>query len=255
MPGVNRLFIGTAGWSLPRAQWSAFPEEGTHLHRYGAVLDAAEINSSFYRPHRVTLYEKWAASTPPDFRFSVKVPKRITHTERLVGCDGLVSEFLEQVRGLGNRLGCLLMQLPPSFAFERRVLDTFLTGLRAQYDGPLALEPRHVSWSAREPHDVLRHHAVARVAADPVLFPGGGEPDVHAGLVYYRLHGSPRVYWSEYSADALTAVASRLVAVTDADVWCIFDNTASGSALPNALDAMTRVQALRQDALRQDALR
>jgi uncharacterized protein YecE (DUF72 family) len=70
------IFIGCAGWSLGREYWPQFPAEGTHLQRYAARFNGAEINSSFYRPHRRQTYERWADSVPEGFRFSVKVPKQ-----------------------------------------------------------------------------------------------------------------------------------------------------------------------------------
>ena len=73
---------------------------GSHLERYGAILDAVEINSSFYRPHRTATYERWAASVPEDFRFAVKVPKAITHERRLKDVGDLLDRFLSEVGGL-----------------------------------------------------------------------------------------------------------------------------------------------------------
>ena len=75
----GNLFIGTAGWSIPRQVAPHFPGEGTHLHRYARVLHCVEINSSFHRPHAAATYARWAASAPAEFRFSVKIPRAITH--------------------------------------------------------------------------------------------------------------------------------------------------------------------------------
>src|SRR5690349_12428290 len=72
---VENVRVGCAGWSLPKEHADRFPAEGSHLERYAACFPAVEINSSFYKPHRPTTYARWAASVPPDFRFSVKVPK------------------------------------------------------------------------------------------------------------------------------------------------------------------------------------
>ena len=108
--GELSVLLGTAGWSLPREQWPAFPAEGTHLQRYAGCLPAVEINSSFYRPHRPATYAKWAESVPVGFRFCVKVPKQITHERRLAGCDALVEQFLHECGHLGEKLGCLLVQ-------------------------------------------------------------------------------------------------------------------------------------------------
>lgn len=182
--------IGTAGWSLYRAG-EAFPAEGTVLERYAARFNAVEVNTSFYRPHQKKTYERWAASTPEDFRFAVKVPQAITHERRLVGVDDLLARFLDETDGLGAKRGPLLIQLPPSLAFEAERVGAFLATWRDRTDAPTVLEPRHASWFEAEPDDLLAAHRVARVAADPAVVPLAAEPGGWRGLAYHRLHGSP----------------------------------------------------------------
>lgn len=230
------LHLGCAGWSLPRSQWPHFPRAGSHLQRYAAVLPAVEIDSSFYRPHQAATYAKWAASVPGTFRFSVKVPQGISHQQRLQGCEALLDDFLAQVAGLGERLGCLLIQLPPSLVFDIRVAEAFLSTLRARYGGGVALEPRHSSWFGAEAEPLLIEQRVARVAADPPRALTDGQPGGWPGLEYYRLHGSPKIYQSSYSSTYLQQLAQRLKiqARADRDSWCIFDNTLYGAALANA---------------------
>lgn len=229
--------IGTAGWSVPRANADDFPGEGTHLARYARALRAAEINSSFYRPHSVGTYERWAASTPDDFRFAVKVPKEATHVRRLVDSEEVLDRFLDECRGLGEKLGPLLVQLPPSLAFDADVAEGFLIDLLSRHDGAVAIEPRHASWMTDEAETLLRGYRVARVAADPARATRDASPGGWPGLVYLRLHGSPRIYWSSYDDERLRAVGETLRAAMDggAEAWCIFDNTASGAATTNAL--------------------
>jgi uncharacterized protein YecE (DUF72 family) len=232
------VYTGCAGWSLPRDSWPQFPDTGTHLQRYARRLPAAEINSSFYRPHQPATYERWAGSVPPGFRFSVKLPKTITHEKRLRDCDALLEGFLAQTSGLGDTLGCLLVQLPPSLAFDAGAAKSFFTALRRQHAGPVALEPRHACWFTPEVDKVLTTLKIGRVLADPVLHAAGGAPGGWPGLVYVRLHGSPRMYYSSYSKATLQALALKLRESADsgAAVWCIFDNTASGAAVANALE-------------------
>lgn len=242
MPTATPIYLGCAGWSLPREQWPAFPEAGSHLQRYAARFPAVEINSSFYRPHRPETYARWAASVPPTFRFSVKVPKQITHERRLQGCDEALQGFLDQCTRLGDTLGCLLIQLPPSLRYEAQVAEAFFGALRARYAGDAVLEPRHDSWLEAEP--LLRAQRIGRVAADPTPLSGGDRPAGWPGIRYYRLHGSPRIYYSSYPRDDLERLAQTLRTEQDqgASAWCIFDNTASGAAVPNALelDALLR---------------
>lgn len=229
------VFLGTAGWSLPREQWLAFPAEGTHLQRYASRLPAVEINSSFYRPHRPATYARWAESVPASFRFSVKMPKQITHERRLVDCESLLERFLNECGHLGEKLGCLLIQLPPSLAYDPSSADAFIDALRVRYDGQVAIEPRHPSWLEAEP--LLQRGQIARVCADPAPFCEAAEPGGWAGFRYYRLHGSPRIYHSSYGTDWLDVLAERLVGQPKGGAsWCIFDNTASGAATANALE-------------------
>lgn len=232
--GVN---VGCAGWSLPRETWPEFPQDGTHLQRYAARFNAVEINSSFYRPHQPATYARWAESVPADFRFCAKLPKTITHEKRLRDCQGLLDAFLPQVTSLGEKLGCLLVQLPPSLAFDAATATAFLRELRLRHAGGVALEPRHASWFTAAADDVLKDAKVGRVLADPVLFDAGRDPGGWPALVYVRLHGSPRMYYSAYARDVLDALIVRLEleAASDASVWCVFDNTANGAAVPDAL--------------------
>jgi uncharacterized protein YecE (DUF72 family) len=231
--------IGTAGWNIPRAvveRLSAprgpFSDEGTHLERYARVLSAAEINSSFYRPHRPSTYARWASSVPRSFRFSVKMPKTITHERRLVGAETCFASFIEQVAHLGTKLGPLLSQLPPSLAYDASVARSFFEMVRGRYAGAIVFEPRHASWFTAESDSMLQELAITRVTADPPT-PGVGPQGSSA---YLRLHGVPRVYYSSYDAAALDALSARLRHAREtAETWCIFDNTALGAAMENAL--------------------
>ncbi|MDM0014846.1 DUF72 domain-containing protein [Variovorax sp. J22P168] len=229
--------IGCAGWSLPRAHWGRFAPRDSHLASYATRLQAVEINSSFYRPHRRETYERWAASTPPQFRFSVKCPKAITHDLRLEAAMPALEEFLAQVAGLGPRLGCVLIQLPPTLVFDVAKVHRFARDLRARHGGDVALEARHASWFTPGADRRLARFRMARVLADPVLFPAAAAPGGWPELIYLRLHGSPRRYWSRYEDPLLQRVAARLEAarLSGARCWCIFDNTAAGEAVPNAL--------------------
>lgn len=231
------LYVGTAGWGIAARYIEALPLGGTHLERYGRRLNAVEINSSFYRQHQTKTYARWAASTPPGFRFAVKIPRSITHERRLVGCEPLLAVFAAQVAGLGDKLGVLLLQLPPSLPFEAGIADRFLVALRRHLPAAVACEPRHRSWFAPEVERFLEEGGVARVAADPAPAPGAGEAGGWRGLAYYRWHGAPQIYVCDYDAAALAALRRRLRAerARDIAVWCIFDNTAAGAALGNAL--------------------
>lgn len=237
---MHALYIGTAGWSISSAGASHFPSDGSHLQRYSHVLDCVEINSSFYRPHQPATYARWAASVPEHFRFSVKLPRRITHELRLQNCPAELDRFMAEVTQLGNKLGCLLVQLPPSLRFDHIVAEDFFQLLRQRYKGMLACEARHASWFDEAATKLLREHMITRVRADPPA----GQPGPHVpttNLAYIRLHGSPKVYYSDYSTACLDALATELREPAAQGSWCIFDNTAAGAALFNALNLVDKV--------------
>ncbi len=227
--------VGTAGWSIPRASASRFESEGTHLQRYARSFRCVEINSSFHRPHSAATYARWRESTPPDFRFAVKVPRTITHVLKLANVREPFDAFLTQTDGLAEKRGPLLVQLPPSLAFDVDVVVPFFELVRALYSGPLVCEPRHATWFAADVNRLFADHTVSRVAADPPPVPADTEPAGWPRLVYFRLHGSPRTYWSRYTDDDIASMADRVSRVAaNAAVWCVFDNTASGAAIENA---------------------
>ena len=233
--------IGTAGWSIPRPLAAGFPGDGTHLQRYARVLGCAEINTSFYRSHRFEVYERWAAQTPADFRFSVKLPRSITHEARLHRTRTPLRAFLAEVAGLGSRLGVILVQLPPSLAFEPRALRRFADVLLEEGCAvPVVVEPRHASWFTGAADQTLAALRIGRVAADPALGPVAQRPGGWLGgaVLYWRWHGSPRMYWSAYTGGWLRERAVEVQAIRSAhrEHWCIFDNTAAGHALENALE-------------------
>jgi uncharacterized protein YecE (DUF72 family) len=201
------------------------------------VFSAVEINSSFYKPHRASTFACWAASVPAEFRFSVKLAKAITHEKRLVGTAGDLDEFLRRVEPLGDKLACLLVQLPPSLSFDAPLVRQFFISLRQRLDRDIALEARNATWFTPSADRMLVKYRIARVAADPACVPDAASPGGWSGVAYYRWHGSPRMYYSSYDAAALGALAARINEArrSAGAAWCIFDNTASGAATSNAL--------------------
>jgi uncharacterized protein YecE (DUF72 family) len=231
----STIRIGTAGWSIPKQFAHEFPSPGTHLERYAHALFSAEINSSFYRSHKISTWAKWAQSVPEDFRFSVKAPKAITHQAGLACSPDQLKTFLAEGNTLDNKLGVILFQLPPKLAFNFEIAEAFFLMLRDLHSGPTVLEPRHPTWFSTEADHLLQKFHIARVAADPAPVPEAANPAGWNQLVYYRLHGSPRMYYSDYTEAFLQSLATAIAHQhKTADVWCIFDNTAAGAALRNA---------------------
>jgi uncharacterized protein YecE (DUF72 family) len=221
---------GTAGWSLPGKPG----EPGSHLYHYSRTLSCVEVNSSFYRAHRASTWARWAREASADFRFSIKAPKTITHESKLCHVEGLLKAFLEQIEPAREKTGPILFQLPPSLVFETCLAEEFLGGLRTLYEGEVALEPRHATWFTADVDHLLEKFTIARVAADPPKgSPEAANPGGSTNLVYYRLHGFPRTYYSNYEEPFLAGLAARVRMLSNA--WIIFDNTALSCAYPNAL--------------------
>lgn len=260
-PSQHNIFVGCAGWSIPREQASQFaPEEGSHsgsshIARYSQHLPAVEINSSFYRSHKSATYARWAASVPEHFRFSVKLPRQITHFQKLRAPEEMLDRFLSEVEALGKKLGPILVQLPPSLVFEEAVAEAFFQAVRMRFEGFVVCEPRHPSWFHLDAERMMEQFRVARVATDPVVpVPEAAKPGGWQGVLYYRLHGSPRIYYSDYPQEYLATMAQTLIQeVTRASpkvsivsvletAWCIFDNTAVGAATANALSVLDRLR-------------
>lgn len=234
--------IGTVGWAIPKAEQPDFAGDGSWLARYARVFSMVEIDSTFRRRHRPATFARWAATVPDAFRFAVKMPAAITHEAQLADARAL-DEFLDDVAGLGPKLGVLLVQLAPRHEFDAARARRFLTRLRARHGGAVVVEPRHATWFERRAHALLARWRIDYVVADP---PRGAMDDLAAlathprPILYARFHGTPVMYRSPYGerVDAITrAIASSSAAAR----WIVFDNTAEGAACTDALRAV-RVQ-------------
>ena len=164
---ADRLFVATAGWSVPRQHATLAARDGTGLQKYASILGAVEINSTFYRRHQLKTFERWRASVPKAFRFAVKLPRWITHDAALAAPREALAQFFDDVSGLAEKLGPVLVQLPPSLEFNARRSGAFFRILRSLHGGPVACEPRHSSWYASQPSAIFSEYGVARVVADP----------------------------------------------------------------------------------------
>lgn len=235
MPVMKTTYrIGTAGWAIPRSGLPEAEGEGSQLQRYARSFNAVEINSTFYRMPMARTLERWAADTPPDLRFAVKLARSITHASTAPSAAEL-RRSVERIQHLGAKCGPLLVQFAPSRAFDG-ASRALLRAVRRQWRGALVCEPRHLSWGALAATTFFHDLGIVRVVADPERMPVEGD-GARQDLAYFRLHGSPRVYWSAYDEAALVAWAARIrsAAPHAAERWVIFDNTAAGHALHNAL--------------------
>ncbi len=228
--------VGCAGWSIPSAHAHLFGPGESTLARYATRFAIVEINSSFYRPHQFKTYQRWARAVPRAFRFSVKLPQTISHAAALRGAGPLLDQLLPQAEGLGEKLAGFLLQLPPSLVLDARVAAAFFRSFRNRSDAALVCEPRHLSWFSAKADDLFQRYQVSQIEADPPRAPAAGTPQAEADWPYWRWHGAPRMYYSNYSDQALHALARQVQAYRNSQraPWVIFDNTAHGFAVANA---------------------
>lgn len=144
---AGRLYVGTSGFAYPEWKGSFYPDDlaqARFLDHYATRFPSVEINYTFRRYPAVATLERWAVKTPEDFRFALKANQRITHTLRLRDADEAVGRFLETAKTLGERLGPILFQCPPTLAYDRGLIEAFLGYLPPTF--PAAFEFRHPSW-------------------------------------------------------------------------------------------------------------
>jgi len=267
--------VGVSGWRYPGWRGVFYPEglqQRRELEYAGEHLTSIEINGTFYSLQRASSFATWRDETPDDFVFTVKGSRFITHMKRLIGGAELLPNFLASgMLGLGPKLGPILWQLPPNFAFDAQRLGTFFADLprttfeaaaiAARHDDRLAddhalttcevdlplryaLEVRHPSFATDEALELCRTHGVAMVVADT----GGKWPEITettADFVYARLHGPEELYASGYTPEGLDAWANRVGGWLDSgrDVFMYFDNDLKAFAPRDAMGMIERLRA------------
>jgi uncharacterized protein YecE (DUF72 family) len=227
------VMTGTSGFSYAAWRGSFYPKklpQAEMLAFYAGKLGAVEINSTFYGLPEAALLERWAAATPPAFRFAVKSPRGITHIRRLAGAGDALAQLADRVGALGDRLGPILFQLPPTLRKDVGLLEAFLAtlpaGLRA------AVEFRHESWLADDTYAVLRHRGAALCIADSEGFA--------TPFVATAAWGYLRLRRQDYDKAALRRWAKRLRAQSYDAAYVFFkhEDEGAGPALADSFRSM-----------------
>jgi uncharacterized protein YecE (DUF72 family) len=232
-PGIH---IGTSGWNYGDWRGRFYPPDlpaKQYLGFYARQFRTVEVNYSFYHLPRPSTYENWAAQVPDGFVFAVKASRWITHIRRLEEVEDKWRNFLANATVLGEKLGPILLQFPPSFKANAAALGAFLAATRKPLR--LAFEFRHASWFDPGILELLRHYQAALVVADSERYPQA--PALRTGpFTYLRFHGPAELFASSYSDDQLRAWSSRIKTwLSDgAAVYAYFNNDFHGHALANA---------------------
>jgi uncharacterized protein YecE (DUF72 family) len=240
---VSKIRIGCSGWVYRHWRGGFYPEglpQRLWFQRYAEEFDTVEINASFYRLPLASTFEGWRDKAPPDFRYAVKVNRFITHMKKLLDCREEVDRFIELARPLGDKLGPLLYQLPPSLHKNLERLDTFLSWLPRDLEQ--VVEFRHRSWYEEDVLALLDRHGTGFVCHD---LRGLQSPRWASGrTAYVRFHGTSGRYHGRYSDEALLGWTDWLIeqARGGRSCWCYFNNDIHGHAIEDArtLKAMVR---------------
>jgi len=229
----HQIHIGTSGWiynhwsevfypkDCPKTKWLEF-----YAEHYGTV----ELNASFYRLPKPQTFENWRKRTPDTFLWAVKANRYITHIKRLRDAQEPLERFFSSVELLKEKLGPILIQLPPSLSFDEAVFNQFCQHLKG--NRRYALEVRHPSWAQERAMDILRDNNIALCISDTA----GRYPYIEedtSTFIYVRLHGSKKLYASEYTEEELQAYA-RKIRDWPKDTYLYFDNDYKGYAIKNA---------------------
>jgi uncharacterized protein YecE (DUF72 family) len=235
------LYIGTSGWSY--SHWGGgifYPPDLRQkgwLTYYSKHFQTVEINNSFYRLPREETFQAWRDSVPDGFVFAVKVSRFVTHMKKLSDPEVSMRNFLENVSGLGVKLGPLLFQLPPFWKVNTHRLSQFLAYLDTQRfvkHPAWVFEFRNPTWICDEVFDLLkRYHASLCLADWPdlnVMDPHGSE------IIYLRRHGTQELYASSYTDEELKGDAKKIRTWMDQgkEIFCYFNNDAEGWAVKDA---------------------
>jgi uncharacterized protein YecE (DUF72 family) len=238
---TGKIYIGTSGYNYGGWIGVLYPEDikpREYLPFYAGRFSTVEINYSFYHLPRVTTYEKWAAQTPDDFIFALKLSRFITHIKRLKGIKPALRTFVEGSEALGAKRGPILAQLPPRFgltAVNKKRLKFFLDTMN-QLNAPTAVELRHKTWFIDDTYELLTRTNASLVIANSSRYPNPAEDIVTADFVYFRFHGPEELFASSYTNTQLEHYAGIMKKhLKDGkDVYAYFNNDFGGHAVRNA---------------------
>jgi uncharacterized protein YecE (DUF72 family) len=210
---------------LPRANWFDY---------YCRYFNTYEINGTFYKFPTLKTFQDWFNKTPHDFLFSVKAPKLITHIKQFADCDELLEDFYSKCNeGLQHKLACILFQFPPSYQYSAEKLEHIISKLNLKFKN--VLEFRHGSWWIPEVWNKLSNYNITFCSVSHPKLPE--TIFTESPLVYVRLHGKTKMFYSDYSTEELTQLTQSILnekSIENAFVY--FNNTASTAGILNALE-------------------
>jgi len=227
-------YLGTSGWSYDDWEGRFYPEDTSRkewLQYYARHFSSVEINMTFYRFPKPEILKGWVEKTPSNFKFTLKANRQITHRKKIVGVKNDIRYFYILANSLGNKLGCILFQLPPSVTLDLDLLKNFLSVLSQDYKN--VIEFRHQSWYTEEVYELLKDHKVTLCTVSSPKLP---ELIVETSdISYFRFHGKIGWYKYEYSEEELSKWAERIKQTRSKECYIYFNNDYHAHAVHNCI--------------------
>ncbi|QEC67841.1 DUF72 domain-containing protein [Panacibacter ginsenosidivorans] len=227
--------IGCSGFSYKEWKGNFYPQklpQTRWFEYYSTHFNTLELNVTFYRFPQLKIMENWFAKSPEDFLFAVKAPRLITHYKKFNDCQQLLSDFYTTIsKGLKNKLGPVLFQLPPQIKYDEIFLQKLIYSVDNSFNN--VIEFRHSGWWRQDVYDILKKHGITFCGINHPQLPA--DVITNTPLVYYRFHGAPKLYYDEYAKADITTMANDILSSKRAkDVFVFFNNTATMAAINNA---------------------
>ena len=224
--------LGTSGWSYSHWRGRFYPEELSQkgwLQFYAQHFSTVEINMTFYRYPKAEILKGWLEKVPEDFKFTLKANRQITHFKRIKGVKSEVRYFYILADSLGNKLGCILFQLPPSLTLDLDLLEEFLQTLSPDYKN--VIEFRHESWYREEVYDLLKSYQAIFCIVSSTKVPKTVVET--AETCYFRFHGLTGGYRHSYSEEELKGWAKAIKKTKAEECYVYFNNDYQAYAVNN----------------------
>ena len=227
--------IGCSGFQYRHWKPIFYPEKLAQKNwflYYASHYDTVELNVTFYRFPDMKMVDGWYVKSPPNFIFTVKAPRIITHYKKLNGTEELVADFYNVIgTGLKEKLGCVLFQFPPFFSYSPERLEKIIASVNTSFTN--VIEFRHSSWWQTEVYQKLGDHNISFCGMSHPLLP---TTILHnTPVLYYRMHGVPDLYRSRYSIEVLHEIVNEISGMQKLQkVYIYFNNDIDGSAIFNS---------------------
>lgn len=216
---------------LPQRLWFEY---------YCQHFDTIELNVTFYRFPRIPMLTNWYEKSPANFSFSVKAPRLITHYKKMNDCENFLGDFYSTVSiGLKEKAACILFQFPPQFNYTEERLEKIMANLNPAF--PNVVEFRHSSWWDEKVYKKLGGNKITFSGMSHPLLPD--KVIANTSLLYYRMHGVPRLYRSSYSSDFLEKVTKEIKSFPKVKkAFIYFNNDFDGVGIKNAKEMKKMVE-------------